>query len=121
MRPPPGFTLLEVLLALLVLTVGLLGLAGTLGPAARLAGEGRMRGRIGLIAASRIDLIRAGLLAAAPACSPPTGGSLRHAGGIVEHWAASVRDSLVVVEIVAVPPPSRRLRPDTVVTRLRCP
>src|ERR1043166_1404742 len=113
MRPPPGFTLLEVLLALLVLTVGLLGLAGTLGPAARLAGEGRIRGRIGLIAASRIDLIRAGLLAAAPAWSPPAaGGSLRHAGGIVEHWAASVRDSLVVVEIVALPPASRWFRPD---------
>ncbi|HEV8356780.1 MAG TPA: prepilin-type N-terminal cleavage/methylation domain-containing protein [Gemmatimonadales bacterium] len=121
MRPPPGFTLLEVLLAFLVLTVGLLGLAGTLGPAARLAGEGRIRGRIGLIAASRIDLIRAGLLAASPACSPPAAGSLRHAGGIVEQWAASVRDSLVIVEIVALPPRSPRMRPDTVVTRLRCP
>src|ERR1051326_5857543 len=74
MRPPPGFTLLEVLLALLIITIGLLGLAGTLGPVSALAGEGRIHGRIALIAASRLDLLRAGQLAGAPACAVPAAG-----------------------------------------------
>ena len=34
-----GFTLLEVLLAFLLVGIGLIGLAGTLGPLAALAGE----------------------------------------------------------------------------------
>src|ERR1043166_5368677 len=118
--PPPGFTLLEVLLALVVITVGLLGLAATLGPAAALAGEGRIprrlalgviavgplglaatlgpaaalagegriRGRIALVFGSRIDRLRAGLLAGGPGCAAPSGGALAHSDGVVEQWSA---------------------------------
>jgi prepilin-type N-terminal cleavage/methylation domain-containing protein len=119
--PTPGFTLLEVLLAVVVITVGLLGLAATLGPAARLAGEGKARGRIALVFASRIDLLRAGLLAGAPACSVPPGGTLRHPDGVVEEWTARERDGVIDVEVMAGVPGSRRGIADTVRTGVPCP
>ena len=71
MRTPAGFTLLEVLIALLVITVGLVGLAGTMGPIAALAGEGRARGRAAGILSTRADLLHSAFLAGVPVCVPP--------------------------------------------------
>jgi prepilin-type N-terminal cleavage/methylation domain-containing protein len=119
--PPPGFTLLEVLLAVVVITVGLLGLAATLGPAAALAGEGRIRGRIALVFGSRIDRLRAGVLAGGPGCAAPSGGALAHSDGVVEQWSASARDGVIEVEITAGVPGSRRGIADTVRTAMPCP
>ena len=119
--PPPGFTLLEVLLAVVVITVGLLGLATTLGPAAALAGEGRIRGRIALVFGSRIDRLRAGLLAGGSGCAAPPGGALAHSDGVVEQWSASARDGVIEVEITAGVPGSRRGIADTVRTTMPCP
>src|ERR1051326_4607283 len=121
MRPPPGFTLLEVLLALLIITIGLLGLAGTLGPVSALAGEGRIHGRIALIAASRLDLLRAGQLAGAPACAGPAAGGAVPADGGVEGWARPAGDGFIEVEVQAGLPGGRRGSVDTIRTRLSCP
>ncbi|HEV8148675.1 MAG TPA: prepilin-type N-terminal cleavage/methylation domain-containing protein [Gemmatimonadales bacterium] len=112
-----GFTLLEVLLALLLITMGLLGLAGTLGPIAKLSGEGRAKGRIALVLESRLDLLRAELLRTAPACNPPTAGSLQHPDGIVESWSAAAPAGLIELRITAGIAGSQ----DTLVTRLPCP
>lgn len=119
--PPPGFTLLEVLLAVVVITVGLLGVAATLGPAAALAGEGRIRGRIALVFGSRIDQLRAGLLAGGPGCAAPPGGAVVHPDGVMEQWTARARDGVIEVEIAAGVPGSRRGIADTVRTGIPCP
>ena len=119
--PRTGFTLLEVLLAVVVITVGLLGLAAALGPAAALAGEGRIRGRVALVFGSRIDRLRAGLLAGGPGCAAPPGGALAHPDGVVEQWSATARDGGIDVEIAAGVPGSRRGIADTVRTRIPCP
>lgn len=112
-RRPLGFTLLEVMIAVCVLTVGLLGLAGTLGPVARLAGQGRLRERAALVMVSRADQLRAQLLAAAPACAPPGSGSRQHPDGVVEMWAVSPIPAGVEVRIA--------VGADTLVTQFPCP
>jgi prepilin-type N-terminal cleavage/methylation domain-containing protein len=108
-----GFTLLEVLVALWVITVGLLGLAGTLGAITRLAGEGRAHGRAALVLSSRADLLRSELLAGAPACLAPGSGTLQHPDGVQESWTATVSGPSVQVQIIA--------GRDTLVTRFPCP
>lgn len=113
LRKAAGFTILEVLVALIVVTVGLLGLLGTLGPIARLAGQGRTRGRAAQVLASRADLLRALVHAGAPACLAPGSGSQRHADGVVESWSTGIRSGAVHVEVVA--------GADTMVTRISCP
>jgi prepilin-type N-terminal cleavage/methylation domain-containing protein len=74
-RASAGFTLLEVLLALLVLTAGLLGFAGTLGPVSALASLGRIHSRVAVVLASRISRLRTELQAGAPGCVLPAPGS----------------------------------------------
>ena len=59
MRRAPGFTLLEVLIALIVITVALLGLLGSMAPITALAGQGKARGRAAIVLAARADLLRA--------------------------------------------------------------
>ena len=108
-----GFTLLEVLVALSVITVGLIGLAGTLGPVTRLVGEGRARGRAAQALASRADLLRAQMESGAPACLAPGAGSMRHPDGVQESWTSTLLGSTVQVQIVA--------GTDTLVTRFACP
>jgi len=115
-----GFTLIEVLCALLVITLGLLGLAGTLGPIAALAGEGRLRARSALVLESRVDRLRAELARAAPACSPPAAGLLRHEDGVLESWSASAGAGLVELRVEA-SRPGKHASADSVITRLPCP
>jgi prepilin-type N-terminal cleavage/methylation domain-containing protein len=112
-----GFTLLEVLVALLLITLGLLGLAGTLGPIAKLSGEGRAKGRIALVLESRLDLLRAELLRGAPACNPPAAGSQRHPDGVSESWSTSAAAALIELRLTA----GIATGSDTLVTRLPCP
>lgn len=118
---PNGFTLLEVLLALLVITLGVLGLAATLGPITTLGAEGRARGRIALALESRLDRLRAELLGGAPACVPPPGGTERHPDGVLESWRTAGGSGLVDLVLTAELPGRRPVGPDTLLVRLSCP
>ncbi len=115
-----GFTLLEVLVAFVLVSVGLIGLAGTLSPLAALAGEGRLRERAALVLAARIDRLRAELARAAPGCSAPAGGSLQHEDGVLESWSAEVAGGMVTLEIIA-SHGGKHPFADSVGTRLPCP
>ncbi len=53
-----GFTMLEAVIALLVLSIGLLGMAGLQSTSARLSGESHMRSITTLAASEIIDKIR---------------------------------------------------------------
>jgi Tfp pilus assembly protein PilV len=68
-RGPRGFTLLEVLVALVVLEVGVLGLLATVGAATRLLGRARRAARSAAFAASRLERLRV------TACANRAGGA----------------------------------------------
>ncbi|HEV8599052.1 MAG TPA: hypothetical protein VGQ69_06800 [Gemmatimonadales bacterium] len=118
--PASGFTLYEVLLALLVITLGLLGLAGSLGPAAELAGRGRSQQRVAQVLESRLDRLRAELLRGAPLCTAPPAGTLRHPDGVQESWSASANAGLIELFIEAATA-GKQPSADTLITRLPCP
>ena len=118
-RSIAGFTLLEVSVALLLISVGLLGLLGTLGPAAVLAGSGRARGRSAMVLESRLDRLRNAVARGAPACVVPPGGTQRHPDGVVERWSAAAGAGHLAVQVQAGIP--GRGAPDTLATLLPCP
>lgn len=120
-RSSAGFTLLEVLLALLVLSTGLLGFAGTLGPVSALAGQGRIHSRVAVVLASRASRLRTELQAGAPGCVLPAPGSAVHPSGLDESWASSLSANVVELRIVARFPLPRRLAAETLIARFPCP
>jgi prepilin-type N-terminal cleavage/methylation domain-containing protein len=92
MRPPdhpPGFTLVELLVALVVLSVGVLGLAGSARLLLRQATWSAVRARAASLADVRFELVAAG------GCAVAAGGS-RDVDGIAEAWSVR-RDGRALV------------------------
>ena len=84
---PRGFTLVEVLVATVVLATGILALAGSAALASRMVGRGWLSTRVALSAAGRVDHLRRVAHSTVPACTAPewrddsTGGS-----GLAVRW-----------------------------------
>ncbi|MEP6571640.1 MAG: type II secretion system protein [Gemmatimonadota bacterium] len=114
-----GFTLVETLIAIVVLGLGVLPLAGVAMLSTRLLIQGRSATLAATIATSRIEDLRraAGRV---PACAAVASGSAAHSGGIVEDWSVSGGGSLRTVWLVVSYPVPGRARSDSTVTQVRC-
>ncbi|HEX2248778.1 MAG TPA: prepilin-type N-terminal cleavage/methylation domain-containing protein [Gemmatimonadales bacterium] len=64
----PGFTLVEVMVALIVLTVGILALTGTSSLVTRMIGRGKVETQAALAASRRLELLRLAAGATNPRC-----------------------------------------------------
>lgn len=76
----PAFTLVEVLVALVLLEFGLLGLVATSAVAARDLATARASARARALARNRVELLRSS------ACRGPASGAVVAPGGVVEVW-----------------------------------
>lgn len=85
-RPRRAFTLLEVLVALVLLGVGILGLSGSATLVSRIIGDGSRLSLAATIATARLEQLRA-------ACASATAGSAV-TRGVEERWSvAPIRTS----------------------------
>ncbi len=94
-----GSSLVEVLVALTILSVGVLGLVGTSTAVTRMLGQGRWSTVTMSHAEERLELLRA----AAPdsaGCLALAGGSATHAGGLQETWSVVPGVRSTAIEIV---------------------
>lgn len=108
-----GFTLLEVLVALVVVSVALVGMLGSMAPITAMAAQGKARGRAALVLAARADRLRAAVQAAGSPCTAPASGSQLHPDGTLESWNVGTLAGSLSVTIVA--------GRDSLVTRIPCP
>jgi prepilin-type N-terminal cleavage/methylation domain-containing protein len=113
----PGFTLFEVLVAIVVMTTGLLAMLELQRKLVLLGAIGRERGRAAIALESRADRLRA--QARSSGCLPPPGGSAVRPDGILEAWTASRADSSIEVLIIA-RATGRARAPDTILVRFPC-
>ncbi|HEX2218763.1 MAG TPA: prepilin-type N-terminal cleavage/methylation domain-containing protein [Gemmatimonadales bacterium] len=87
-RSRSGFTVAEVLIAVVVLSVGILALAGSAALTSRMVGRGRHATSVGLAAAGRVERLRQVAFSTAPPCSAPEWRSGTASGpGLDESWA----------------------------------
>ena len=113
---PSGFTLVEVLIALVVLSVGVLALGASAGAAARLLGQGRRSTQAGQLALARIEALRA----AAPGCAGLVGGTARHSGNLSEWWTVSGSGRGRSVMVAVRYPAGRHWNEDTLYATVLC-
>ncbi len=93
-----GGTMVEVLVALTLLTIGLLGVTGTALASHRLLDGGRWATRLALAGQSRLELLRQAARDSA-ACRAPQSGT-RTLGPATEQWSASPAGSALRLQSV---------------------
>lgn len=120
-NPSKGFTLIEVLVAIVVLTIGIIALAGSSASVTRMIGRGKTETRAALAAARRMEILR--LAADAPPRCTDSGfasGGPVISGGMSESWqvpgAGKVRHVRVTVTYLTVRGP----RTAMLETRVAC-
>ena len=111
-----GLSLIEILVALIILSVGLLGLAGASATVTRLLGDGRWSTTAMGSATSRIELLRSAARDSA-GCASLAGGSSALPGGLLERWTISPGVHSVVVDVIV---SGRRTRADTLSAVIPC-
>jgi prepilin-type N-terminal cleavage/methylation domain-containing protein len=108
-----GFTLLEAVLALLVFSVGALGLAATTATITRSLALASVRERSARVAAARIETLRS------LTCAAMTGGS-EVVNGITSSWSATVTGQSVAVSEAVTYKLGPQLRTDSYPSIFRC-
>jgi prepilin-type N-terminal cleavage/methylation domain-containing protein len=85
-RSEQGFTLVEVMLAVIVLSVGVMALVGSSALATRMIGRGKTSSQVAQVASARAELLRA-YAAQAPGCTNVNlQSSAATTAGIAEQW-----------------------------------
>ena len=115
-----GFTLIEVLIAIGILSVGILALLQTAGSITVMLRDGRLRTVASAMAASRIDNLRLAAASTTPSCSAVSSGSASSLRGTESWTVAGAGRSRTVTEIVNLSHGTRQLGM-TVRATLLCP
>jgi Tfp pilus assembly protein PilV len=97
-----GVTLVEVLIAIVVLGIGILALAESSALATRMIGSGKVQTLATMRAASRVELLRAAANSTTPPCQAPdfsSGGPVL-SDALAESWAVTPSGSLRGVRVI---------------------
>ena len=124
LRTQRGFTLIEVMLSVVLLTVGVMALVGSAAMTGRMIGRGRSSTLLGQKSSSRFDNLRQIAASTSPACGSGNfvGGDVT-TDGIRETWAISTPAGTTnqrLVTLILRYKASGRPKADTVSTLILC-
>lgn len=117
-----GFTLIELMLAIVVLGVGILALVGASASVTRMIGRGKIETRAAQTASRRMEILRLSAGATFPPCTDPgfaTGGPIL-SGGVLEAWQVSPSGKVRQVKVMVTYLTARGSRTATLETRIPC-
>jgi len=119
-----GFTIVETLVAVIILSIGVLALASTVGGITRMMSSGQQKTRAGTVAASILDSLRSAAYSSIPKCSGLSNGSkttslygTRHASSWTISGAGTSRDVRILVSYRVGP----RVQGDTLLSTIHPP
>ncbi len=117
-----GFTLVEALVAVIVLGVGITALVSASASITRMIGRGKMETRAAVAASRRIEALRSAALATSPRCDDPafsSGGPVL-VGGVAEKWEVAASGRIRPVRVTVTYLTVRGLRTASLETRITC-
>lgn len=117
-----GFTLVEVIVAMVILSIGLLALAGATANVSKMAGYGRWATAASQVAVMRLEAIRQVAYSTTPACTSAAlvGGGPVSYNGMTESWRIVGTGSTRMVQVIVSYPRATTMVTDSVTTILRC-
>jgi prepilin-type N-terminal cleavage/methylation domain-containing protein len=117
-----GFTLVEVLVAMVVLAVGVIALAGSAGMVTRMIGRGKVDTRVAQVASRRIETLRLAAASTTPRCTAASfaNGGPVSADGITETWTVPAAGKVRSVQVNVSYRTARGPRNASVLTRIEC-
>jgi prepilin-type N-terminal cleavage/methylation domain-containing protein len=121
-RSERGFTLVEVLIAVVVLGIGITALAGSAAMVTRMVGRGQSETRAAETATQRIESLRLLAWSTTPRC---TAGGFASGGPITvnsirERWIVTVNGSVGTVTDTVTHRTARGTHTDVLSTRIEC-
>jgi prepilin-type N-terminal cleavage/methylation domain-containing protein len=121
-RSDSGFTLVEVLVAIVVLSVGVLAMAGSTAMVTRMIGRGKVETRVAQAASRRVEGLRMAALSTTPRCTAgafASGGPVT-ANGLTESWTVPAAGKVRSVQVNIIYRTVRGPRTATIQTRIDC-
>jgi type IV pilus assembly protein PilV len=121
-RSASGFTLVEVLVAIVVLSIGLIAMAGSSAMVTRMIGRGKVETRVAQAASRRIEILRLAAYSIAPHC---TAGTFANGGpvttnGLTESWTVPTVGKVRVVQVNVTYHTVGGTRTESLQTRIEC-
>lgn len=122
-RSEQGFTIIEIMLAVIVLSVGVMALVGSSALATRMIGRGNMSSRVTQVANARAELLRAYAAQTSPGCTNANVASGNAVtSGVTEAWVlgGNAGDATRPVTMTFTYQVPRGTRSDVMVITLYC-
>ena len=114
-----GFTIIEVLIAIVILSVGVLGMVGSAGLVSRMIGQGKRNTQAALVAQQRMETIRETALSTNPRCTALANGTAT-TSGVTENWRVTGAGRSRRIRVIVTYPTNRGVATDTVNTVVGC-
>ena len=119
-RNTSGFTLVEVLVAVILLSVGILALASGSGAVFRMLGAGKRSTKAAAVASERLERLRRQANTTNPRCTALASGTATRPGNVTETWTVTGSGLTRTVQVWVRYPTSRGTTADTLFTTLAC-
>jgi prepilin-type N-terminal cleavage/methylation domain-containing protein len=115
-----GFTLIEVLVAITILAVGVVAMAGSAAAVTRMIGRGKIDTRASQLATERMEALRRAALFTTPRCNALASGGPTTSGNVTLAWTVTVSGTGRNVSVRATYATTRGSRTDTLTTYIEC-
>ena len=117
-----GFTIVEALVAIVVLGIGIVALVSASTSVTRMIGRGKMETRAAQAASRRMEELRAAAGVTAPRCGSPAfaSGGPALSGGVTERWQVAATGKARQVRVTVTYLTPRGLRTASLETTIPC-
>jgi Tfp pilus assembly protein PilV len=115
-----GFPLVEVLVAVVVLGVGVLGLVSSAGMSSRMIGRGKSETHAAQMASHKLDSLRVRAYGTTPRCTGLTSGGPETANRITSSWTVLSSGNERTITVTVSYRKARGIMTETLTTFLKC-